>query len=217
MESPMERFRLEALQYYQGIAPKKAPQGAEKLMAWIRTALEKNLCACSPRNNGIIRVEVAREPGPGAAVEVEDLGMAASAGKMFCFELVGVDAKKHKPLWIFMGLEGDEVGLMLKIAKGRDAREVGWGERGTGPDNTVILALLLLLSIGIYANGYAAIANDPVDEARRRLYRFMGFEDGRMLRLTDEQSMKRIISFVAVTMEAAGLDPMRLVYKTEEA
>ncbi|OGS05345.1 MAG: hypothetical protein A3G41_06935 [Elusimicrobia bacterium RIFCSPLOWO2_12_FULL_59_9] len=216
----MERFKREALQYYQSIEPRKAPERAEDVMSWVRDSLEKNLRSCSPRNNAIVRVEVAREPHPAGVAELEDLGLeggAAPVGRMVCFELVGVDAKKREPLWVFMGFQAHEVGLMLKMAKGKNARDIGWEERGTGPDNTIILAMLLLLAIGIYFNGYGVITNDPVDEARRRLYRFMGFEDGRVLRLTDEQSMKKIIGFVGAAVEGAGLDPMRLVYRAKEA
>jgi hypothetical protein len=216
MDPGKDRFVREVLDYYRSVKPPKKPVGGDHFMEWIRETLERNLLSCAPRNNGIVRVEAAREGG-NPDETAADLGLAGSAASLFLFTLKGVEPDDTRPMWVSVGLQRDEVGIMLKLAKGRNAEEIEWTERGTGPDNTVILAMMLLCAPGIYASGYVTIFNDPVDELRRRLYRHMGFEDGKVLRLTDEQSMTKVVRFIANAVEMAALDATKLVYKAGEA
>ena len=172
---------------------------------------EKNLRACAPRNNGIIRV-VFKDA---AASEDQPAGLSL-------FECWGVDGDGKKPLWLALWFHEGEVGIMVKMAKGRNAEDVQWGERlgrgdrGTGRDNIVVLAALLLAAIHLFGLGYLAMANTPVNEKLRRLYAMMGFENGERLELKAGNHMRRLIQFVANHLSSAGIDLDGMNYRWED-
>lgn len=231
MDDPStSQFEREVMAYYLSILPTTAALEPDWLSELLRRQLESNLALCSPRNNGIVRV--ASSPVETSGTQPEDLGLAASSGaspRWSVFYLRGFDVLGKRPLFVQVGLEGNRAGLTLKMAAGKNAdddEEVPWLAHGTGPDNPVVMAVLLLSSLLFYASGYCVIFNEPLDDPsvevrtkqwRRLYYRRMGFRDvpGEQIQeldLRDKASVNKPIRWVGRRLSEAGVDPARLSY-----
>lgn len=232
--SSASRFEREVVAFYHSILPRATVFEPDRFSELLRRQVESNLALCNPRNNGIVRV--ASSPVETSETQPEDLGLATPSGASptwSVFYLRGLDALGKCPLFVQVGLEGNRAGLTLKMAEGKNAdddEEVPWLAHGTGRDNPVVLAVLLLSSLLFYASGYGVIFNDPLDDPsaevrtkqwRRLYYRRMGFRDVagehiQELNLRDESSMNKLIRWAGRRLSEAGVDSTRLSYGLPE-
>lgn len=188
-----DEFLKEALACYCARPPKFPRRSFTELSEEIRELVELNLKAVHPMNNGITRVET-------KPFSMEIPGME------FC-ELAGFDSGGRQCMSVQLGSQGDEVGVKLKLAQDNDIKDVQFGERDTGKDNTVILAVLLLSVIRAFHGGYAAFTNTPYNDILRRFYRRMGFLNGERLNLADRTAIEKCLRWIGCQLEAMGPDP----------
>ena len=204
-----DEFAATVLAAYGSANPSSTRTDPKKVVEEVRQLLEANLLACAPKNCGIVKV-TATSIGWDEEARSDFEEQVGLPGPIF--RLDGIDDKGLHPLRIQLLFMESEIGVTFILTPGRNASQIDYGRKRENRFAMVVLGLFGLTAIRLHAHGYRQIMDRPIDADVRKLYSKMGFENGEVLDLRDEDRIRTLVDFVARALSAFKIDPAPLRY-----